>query len=141
MTSAASGPSRTARPSRTLGRIGTATIATGVAHNLLGTWLYRSQLAGILRDGVVDVVESPRVDSAERQRRATALWFLMSGAAFATLGAALRRTRAGDRAVAPIASGMTAMGVVGATVLPRSGFWLLIAEGLAAMWASRSAAR
>jgi hypothetical protein len=127
--------------STTLARIGTATIATGVGHNLIGAWLYRRQLAGIARDGVLDAIENQRVESPERERRQTALWFLMSGGAFATLGAALRRTDDGDTAVAPIGTGMVAMGVVGAAVLPRSGFWLLIAEGVAAMAVGRRSAR
>jgi hypothetical protein len=125
----------------TLDRIGAATIATGVGHNLIGAWLYRSQLTGMMRDGIVDVIETRRVEPAERQRRATALWFLMSGAAFVTLGAALRRTSDGDHVVAPIAAGMTAMGVTGAALLPKSGFWLLIAEGVAAMSVRRRSAR
>lgn len=91
----------------TLERVGTATVATGIGHNLIGAWLYRRQLAGMVRDGLLDAVESPRVDYADRERRATALWFLMAGAA----------------------------------VLPKSGFWLLIAEGVTAMSVSRRRAR
>ena len=127
--------------SSTLARVGAATIATGVGHNLIGAWLYRRQLAGVARDGVLDAIENGRVASTERERRQTALWFLMSGGAFVTLGAALRRMDAGDLAVAPIGSGMAAMGVVGAAVLPRSGFWLLIAEGVAALAVGRRSRR
>jgi hypothetical protein len=120
-----------------LHRVGAATIATGIGHNLIGAWLYRRQLAGVVHDGLVDAVENPRLHGAERSRRETALWFLMSGAAFMTLGAGLRRSSAGDGAIRPIATGMTAMGAVGAVAMPKSGFWLLLAEGVAARRLSR----
>jgi hypothetical protein len=120
-----------------LHRVGAATIATGIGHNLIGAWLYRRQLAGMMHDGLVDAVENPRLHGQERSRRETALWFLMSGGAFMTLGAGLRRSSAGDGAIRPIATGMTAMGVVGAVVMPKSGFWLLLAQGVAALRLSR----
>ena len=120
-----------------LHRVGAATIATGIGHNLIGAWLYRRQLAGFVNDGLVDAVESTRLDGAERSRRETALWFLMSGAAFMTLGAGLRRSSSGDGAIRPIATGMTAMGAIGAVAMPKSGFWLLLAEGVAARRLSR----
>lgn len=116
-----------------LHRVGAATIATGIGHNLIGAWLYRRQLAGFVHDGLVDAVANPRLDGAQRCRRETALWFLMSGAAFMTLGAGLRRSSACDGAVRPIAAGMTAMGAAGAVAMPKSGFWLLLAEGVAAL--------
>lgn len=120
-----------------LHRVAAATIATGIGHNLIGAWLYRRQLAGFVHDGVVDAVANPRLNGAERGRRETALWFLMSGAAFTTLGAGLRRSSAADGAIRPIANGMTAMGAVGAVAMPKSGFWLLLAEGVAARRLSR----
>ncbi|BBY29365.1 DUF6463 family protein [Mycolicibacterium sediminis] len=128
-------------PSRALTRIGTAAVATGIGHDLLGAWLYRRQLAGIARDGLVDAVENADLPAAERHRREVALWFLTSGAAIGTVGAALRGARATDGAVVPIGAGLTAMGVIGAAVLPRSGFWLLIGQGAAALSVARRARR
>lgn len=113
-------------PSRALTRIGTAAVATGIGHDLLGAWLYRRQLAGIARDGL-------RGRGGERRPPG-------GRAAPARGGAVVPDVGRGDRDRGCCASwctgdrrsggahrcGLTAMGVIGAAVLPRSGFWLLI---------------
>ena len=119
-------------------RLGEAVIATGVVHNVLGGYLYRRQLAAMARDGLLNSASDARLSTVDGERRHTAFWFLMGGLAFITLGASIRRSAATGEPVAPaLGPGMTAMGALGATVMPVSGFWLLLAEGVAATYLRR----
>lgn len=117
-------------------RVGDAVIATGALHNALGAWLYRRPLAAIARDRGFNAVSAARLPAEERDRREAAFWFLISGTAFAVIGAALRNTD--DDAVAALGPAIAAIGAVGAAAMPVSGFWLLIAEGVAATRAARN---
>ncbi|KUH99107.1 DUF6463 family protein [Mycobacterium sp. IS-3022] len=115
-------------------RLGEAVIATGALHDALGGYLYRKQLAGMARDGLLNSASDARLGTVDGERRHTAFWFLIGGLAFITMGASIRRSGASGEPIAPaLGPGMTAMGAIGAAVMPVSGFWLLLAEGLAAM--------
>ena len=114
-------------------RLGEAVIATGVPHNLLGGYLYRRQLAGMARDGLLNSASDARLGTVDGERRHTAFWFLMGGLAFITMGASIRRSATTGVQLAPaLGPGMAAMGAVGAASMPVSGFWLLLAEGVTA---------
>ncbi|KUH85137.1 MULTISPECIES: DUF6463 family protein [unclassified Mycobacterium] len=115
-------------------RLGEAVIATGVLHDALGGYLYRRQLAGMARDGLLNSASDARLGTVDGERRHTAFWFLIGGLAFITMGASIRRSGASGEPIAPaLGPGMAAMGAIGAAVMPVSGFWLLLVEGLAAM--------
>ena len=121
-------------------RLGDAVIATGLLHNLLGGYLYRRQLAQMARDGVLNAASDARLGTVDGERRHTAFWFLMGGLAFVTMGASIRRSAATRAPIAPaLGPGMALMGATGAAVMPVSGFWLLLAEGLAAIYLRRRA--
>jgi hypothetical protein len=114
-------------------RLGNAVIATGVGHNLIGSYLYRRQLVDMARDGLINSASDARLGTVAGERRHTAFWFLLAGFCFMTLGASIRRTSATGERIAPaLGPGMTAMGAVGAAMMPVSGFWLLLAEGVTA---------
>jgi hypothetical protein len=120
-------------------RLGDAVIATGVLHNLLGGYLYRRQLTGMARDGLLNSASDARLGTVDGERRQAAFWFLMGGLAFITMGASIRRSAAAAEPIAPaLGPGMTVMGAVGAASMPASGFWLLLAEGVAATYLRRS---
>ncbi|MEO3757383.1 DUF6463 family protein [Mycobacterium sp. B14F4] len=123
-------------------RLGDAVITTGVLHNLLGGYLYRRQLAGMARDGLLNSASDARLGTVDGERRHAAFWFLMGGLAFITLGASIRRSATTGEPIAPaVGPGMTVMGALGAALMPVSGFWLLLAEGLAATYLRRRAPR
>jgi hypothetical protein len=114
-------------------RLGDAVIATGVLHNALGCYLYRRALADMGRDGLLNSASDAVLGTVDGERRHTAFWFLMGGLAFITMGASIRRCGTGNARIAPaLGPGMTVMGALGAAVMPVSGFWLLLAEGVAA---------
>jgi Family of unknown function (DUF6463) len=113
-------------------RLGDAVIATGIGHNLLGGYLYRKQLAGMVKDGVINSASDARLGTVDGERRQTALWFFVGGIAMITMGASIRRTHT-DSVAPALGPGLAAIGAVGAATMPMSGFWLVLAEGVAAM--------
>ena len=121
-------PTRTPWSAITLGVI-------GVAHTALTPVLYRTELAGIARDGVLDRIER---DPATKDARAAAFWFAQSGAAMvliAGLSARAERSPAGvPRFLAPALTGIATVGV---TLMPRSGFWALYVPAALARRARR----
>ncbi|MCT7659392.1 DUF6463 family protein [Mycobacterium deserti] len=114
-------------------QLGGAVIATGVGHNLIGSYLYRRQIVGMARDGLINSASDARLGTLEGERRHTAFWFLFAGFFLMMLGAGIRQTGGDGERIAPaLGHGMTAMGALGAAMMPVSGFWLLLAEGIAA---------
>ncbi len=114
-------------------RLGDAVITTGVLHNLLGTYLYRGQLAGMASDKIIGSASDARLGTVDGERRQTALWFFVGGMALIAMGASIRRAGRDDEPIpAALGPGMTAIGAIGAATMPFSGFWLIIAEGIAA---------
>jgi Family of unknown function (DUF6463) len=104
-----------------------------VLHNLLGTYLYRGQLAGMASDRIIGSASDARLGTVDGERRQTALWFFVGGTTLVAMGASIRRAaRDDERIPAALGPGMTAIGAIGAATMPFSGFWLIIAEGIAA---------
>lgn len=106
----------------------------GVAHAGVGAVAYRDALAEIAGDGLVASVP-------DRGDRATAFWFLATAPALWLAGRLLRSAEASDdRGAQRVAGGvLTATGVAGAAAMPVSGFWTVVAVGIAAL--RRSARR
>lgn len=100
----------------------------GVAHAGVGVVLYRDVLAEIASAGLINSVP-------DRGDRATAFWF-MAAAPTLWLGGRLLRSAesagdlAGQRAAGVV---LTAAGLVGTAVMPRSGFPAVAAVGSAAI--------
>lgn len=112
--------------------VGEVQVVTGVAHVAIGVVGFRRTLAAIARDGVVGAVEGD-------WERETAFWFLTSGASFLASGQLARwaQRRTGTLPAA-FGWGLLALGLAGATVMPRSGFWAVAANGLLALAAART---
>jgi hypothetical protein len=113
------------------GLIGTLITAIGAGHTAIGIVGYRSVLAAMAREGLVDSVHGV-------PRREEALWFLTSGAGLVVTGrlAAFAEQRTGTL---PPSTGALLLGIgaLGGAVLPRSGFWALIPVGAAALRTAR----
>jgi hypothetical protein len=99
-------------------------IATGILHTAVGIFEGRTQLAAMAREGFIDTID-PHPD---RQRL---LWFLISGAGLVISGQLASWTHRGTGTLpATMGWNLLATSVIGATLLPRSGFWLIIPQGL-----------
>lgn len=101
---------------------------TGVVHTALGAVLYRDVYAGMGRDKVLATVP-------ERGDRATAFWFTAAGTAIFLGGRLLRSAEEHGDGAAQRTAGATLLGVgaVGSAMMPRGGFWALLAVGGAAV--------
>src|SRR4051812_47499371 len=112
------------------GLVGTL-MAIGAGHTAIGLVGYRSVVAAMAREGLVDSVRGV-------PRREEALWFLTSGAGLVVTGrlAAFAEQRTGTL---PPSTGALLLGIgaLGGAVLPRSGFWALIPVGAAALRTAR----
>ena len=100
---------------------------TGIAHLGFSAVKFRRELAEIGRAGLVDAVPL-------KGPRAAAFWFTIAAPAMWTSGAMLRSAEdSGDlRAQRIGGTALAAIGVTGAAAMPSSGFWALIATGIAA---------
>lgn len=113
------------------GLVGRLITAIGAGHTAIGLVGYRSVLAAMGRDGLIDSVRGV-------PHRQEALWFLTSGAGLVVTGslASFTERRTGTL---PPSTGVLLLGIgaLGGTVLPRSGFWALIPVGAAALRVAR----
>jgi hypothetical protein len=107
---------------------------TGVVHAAYAAAAYRGAYEDIARGGVLDTV-------GEHGERATAFWFGIAAPVFWGFGGLLRAAeRSGDpRALRSSGATLLAVGLVGVTVSPRSGFWSHIATGVVTLRRARTA--
>jgi len=96
---------------------------TGIGHALVGLVLFSGPLGAMVREGVVGTIRYGQFD------RAAAFWFLLFSPICFLLGQMVAHAQdRGDRwPLDVIGWNLLAMGVVGAIVMPISGFWVLIA--------------
>ncbi len=110
--------------------------ATGIIHNSIGLVMGWSIIAGIHADGWWNTVE-PRgeMDFA----RSAILWFLVLGFFWMILGHLMQQWLNQTRRPLPALTGwgLLANGVLVAVVLPTSGAWLVIAQGLVILLGGR----
>lgn len=107
-------------------------LAAAAVHMTVGLTVSSSHWSGIVTDGLWNTV---RVDDDARM---TALWFMMSGVAFAGLGLLARRSVITTGAVPPDTGWiLLALGIPMALLEPVSGGWSLIVIGVLAVLASR----
>ena len=106
----------------------------GAAHAAVGVVLYRQPLAEIAREGVVASV-------SDRGDRATAFWFMAAAPTLWLGGRLLRSAESNGDLAAQRAAGrvLAVTGAVGSAVMPVSGFWGVVAVGVASL--RRSAGR
>lgn len=120
--------------SRVQGYLGEIIIATALLHLAVGVIFYSAPLAAIFAAGVIDTVGT-------NPERDAALWFMVAGVLIGLLGVLVRAMqRQGQRLPAALGWGLLLLSLVGAAILPASGFWLLLVEGLLLIGASRRAA-
>lgn len=109
---------------RLLRHAGSLLIGTGVLHTLIGFAFAARPLAGIRRDGIVNAIHS----HPERQAW---VWFMFSGWSLIALGQLVRwEQRQGSMPPRSLGWHLTAMGAVLAVLMPVSGGWLLLAQGI-----------
>lgn len=112
---------------------GTQLMAIGVLHACTGLALFARPLAAIGRAGVVGAVKT----DGEPERR-IAFWFLMSAPLMCTLGHLARWTQRRTGTLPPaLGWGMLAFSATGATLMPKSGFWLGIPTAVLAVRVAR----
>jgi Family of unknown function (DUF6463) len=113
---------------------GSLLMATGIGHALVGVVLFYDPLAAILREGFFNAI-TPHMD------REAAFWFLLLSPVLFLFGQVVNR--AVEHRDAPLLNlfgwHVLVLGVVGAMVLPISGFWILIAIAPLIFKAARSA--
>ncbi len=104
--------------------VGRLLIGVGAGHLVVGAILFHVPLAEIFRAGVINTV--PLSTDFDRQ---AAFWFLFASPVTFLLGHLTNRALARDDAqfVRVVGWNLLGLGVVGAAVMPVSGFWLLIA--------------
>ena len=111
--------------SEKMGRhVGQLLIAVGAGPLVVGAILFHAPLAAIFHDGFVNTV--PLGADFDRQ---AAFWFLFASPVTFLLGHLTNRALARQDAqlVRVVGQNLLGMGVVGAAVMPLSGFWLLLA--------------
>lgn len=108
----------------------------GVAHAAVGLVLHRHGLASIVRGHIVDTV-------GDHGDRATAWWFMMTAPMVWTTGRLLRSADVADDVGAQRSVGIvvTATGLAGIAVMPRSPFWAVAATGVRVLHQSAQARR
>ncbi len=101
---------------------------TAVGHTLVGLVLFRGPLADIVGRGVLDAV------GMDPDRQA-AFWFLLFSPVCYALG---QIVEGGDRRILRIVGwNLVLLGIIGAAMIPVSGFWLLLAIGPLVLRAGR----
>jgi hypothetical protein len=97
-------------------------MVTGIGHTVVGLILFREPLAAMVRQGVANTIHYGQFD------RAAAFWFLLFSPICFALGQIVAHAieRNDARTLRLIGWYLLAMGVVGATVMPISGFWIVI---------------
>jgi hypothetical protein len=111
---------------RELASPGKAMMAIGVGHTAWGAVAYADALQEIVRAGVVDSVGDGIFRTADsRGARAAGFWFMMAGPLVGAWGYLVDAAdRAGDdRALRTSGRALLGLGLLGAAVMPRSGFW------------------
>ncbi|WP_223846313.1 DUF6463 family protein [Wenzhouxiangella sp. AB-CW3] len=104
-------------------------LATGIIHNTIGLVTGWGIIAGIHADGWWNSIQTGgEMDFA----RSAMLWFLVLGFFWMMLGHLMQQwlNHTGRPLPAQIGWGLLANGVLVAMVLPASGAWLVIAQGL-----------
>lgn len=98
--------------------VGKCMVVIALLHCLFATFKYRDELIFIFHQGVIN--------SAHTSETKLAIWFLLFGILFLAVGALVDYLEYLDAKIPLfVTSILLGMSVVGAAVLPVSGFWLL----------------
>ena len=104
-------------------------IALGIGHTVVGIVKYRPAIVAWIRDGFFNAATG-------HTDRLLAFWFLMFGAMLLLLGQiTLYAARTNDLYLLHVLSWhVVCIGVVGASVLPRSPFWVAVVLAPLMLW-------
>ena len=115
--------------------IGRAVMAIGLLHTVVGLSLFRSTLAELFAEGLVNTVNGQPV-------REFAFWFIFFGFLAILLGALIDWC---DRLSGPLPAflglGLLAISIVLVTIMPVSGGWLFLVPAVGALLRSRAVTR
>ena len=105
---------------------GDALTVVGALHTSIGLAKYHKGLREMVRDGVIDTVEGD-------PEREAAVWFLTCGASLILMGRLARWTQRQTGTLPSFVGPMLfGIGAVGASFMPRSGFWALFLAAILA---------
>lgn len=112
-------------------------VATGVIHNIIGLIFGRELLLGMHKDGWWNTIEPGGVINFSRSG---IWWFLLLGCFWILLGYLMQQwvQRLNQPLPGALGWGFLTTGAATAMVLPASGAWLLLPQGLLILLASRS---
>ncbi len=111
--------------------VGKLLLATAVVHLVVGGAAAAGPLAAVGRAGVVNAVEP-------HPGRMAAVWFMLFGILLGLLGRLTDWAQAErGRLPASLGWGLLGLGALGAALMPASGFWLALPQGLLALRAAR----
>ena len=113
--------------------IGKFFMATGILHILVGVMVFSAPLGDIMRDGIfIDAI------GVEDYERATAFWFTLTGV-FIFITGGLTQWIYDNTNTLPTFLGysVVAIGVIGGLMIPVSGFWLVIPQGIMMLMIAR----
>lgn len=104
-------------------------VTLGIGHTVVGVVKYRPALVAIFRDGYFNAATG-------HAERLVAFWFLMFGAMLMLLGQiTLYAARSQDMELLRVLGWYVAVvGIIGATALPRSPFWVAIVLAPLMLW-------
>jgi len=103
-------------------------IATGIIHNLVGLGIGFSVLNDLLREGLFNTI------NVEHDRNAI-FWFLFSGFAMMLWGALILEIKQIPKT---FSWSLLVLSILGAFIMPASGFWLVIPQAIYMIWHQRS---
>lgn len=97
---------------------------TGVFHSIIGLFIFADLLLPIVTEGFWSTVEEGDWG------RSTAFWFMMFGFLLILIGCMVDWQLKKTKIQPPAAIGWTllAIGVIGAVIMPVSGFWLVLPQ-------------
>lgn len=107
--------------------IGKSLVAIGIAHTIVGILLFRSVLAVLVKEGLINTI--PLNAPPERE---AAFWFLFSGFELLIIGSLVNRIECNKESL-PSFLGWTlaVLTILGLIIMPASGSWLLIVPTVA----------
>ena len=111
-------------------------IGTGVIHCGFGLMVpeLRNPFLRSLRDVAISVP-----DINEHYAREACFWFQFAGVMLILQGCYMRSSSESTELPKWFGWALTAMGVVGTTLMPASGFWLVLAQGIRIVWIQEKA--
>jgi len=101
-------------------------IGVSVIHTVLALAVFGQVLASIVRRGIFNTVGADPMTAA-------VVWFVLFGAMLFICGLAVAalESSSANRLPSSIGWGLLAMAIVGATLMPASGFWLVFPPAIA----------